>query len=157
MWEVLENNEYGFAFKDLVVIDAGCNVGSFSLWIYPQTKAIYAIDNDEEVLNLFAKTVKDNKMKNVFLTKGKLGNGKNDTVTLTDLVKDENRIDLMKIDIEGGELEVVNAKDFPKNKINTIIGEHHYNGTQLEEFKTRLRVLGYEYTEKPNSHFICRK
>lgn len=155
LWEVLENEEYSFLFKDFVVLDLGCNVGAFSLWMLPFAKEIYAIDKDQEPINLFNETIRANEYKNIKTYVCKL-----DAVnTLADFMSGHAipSIDIMKIDIEGDELDVFEHENFPAQKINSIIGEHHYDGSRLERLIQRINELGYLYRELPNGHFIARK
>lgn len=60
--EVIEGNEYSFAFQDLVVLDIGCNIGTFSFWIYKLAKEIYAIDIIPEIIDKLNKTIQENKL-----------------------------------------------------------------------------------------------
>lgn len=155
LWEVLELEEYSFLFKDLDVMDLGCGIGSFSLWIYPFSSKIYAIDMDEQCVNLFRKTVKDTKLDKIEIFKERMG-GKNTIKTFMD-GHSIKHIDVLKMDIEGDELEVLESADFPADRINTIIGEQHYSDSRLESFITRLSSLGYRYTNIPGGHFVARK
>lgn len=146
VWEVFENGEYHFAFRNLRVIDLGCNIGTFSLWIYPMVKEIHAIDKEQKYIDLFNKSIKDNGMNKI----------KTYTERLTDLagfMSGHNipYIDLLKVDIEGDEIPLFENPSFPKDKVNTIIGEYH--GTPI---KGLLVDMGYLYTEYPDNHFIAQ-
>lgn len=145
IWEVLENKEYSFLFNDLVVVDLGCNIGAFSLSIYPYAKEIHAIDMEREHIDQFNRTIKDNELKSV--------------KTYVERVKDLNSflsghaipfVDLLKIDIEGDEHEVF-ANYFPTHRVRAMVGEYH-NGS----VKGVLEDLGYRYFEHPNNHFVAR-
>lgn len=155
LWEVLENNEYSFLFKDLIVMDLGCNIGAFSLWIEPFASRIHAIDVDEYAISLLNKTIKDSEMEKIktYIAKIDGVNG------LAGFMSGHNipYIDVLKMDIEGDELDVVNSEDFPYDRVQTIIGEHHYSGTLAQRFQDRLSTLGYRYAELPNNHFIARR
>ena len=63
--EVMERNEYAFLFKDLVVIDVGCNIGTFSFWIHKLAREIHAIDLDQRQINNMNQTIKTNKINKV--------------------------------------------------------------------------------------------
>jgi len=58
--EVLENNEYRDVFNDLVVMDIGANIGTFSFWIYAHAKVIYAIEPSERNVECMNKTIEYN-------------------------------------------------------------------------------------------------
>lgn len=155
IWEVLENQEYSFLFKDLTVLDIGCNVGAFSLWIYPFVSRIWAVDMEQSHIDNLNKTKRDNQLDNLTTMRERVGiDG-----TLAQLMSGHaiNKVDILKLDVEGDELTIVNSEDFPADKIHTIIGEHHYNGDQFNEFRDRLQKLGYIYTEYPNNHFKAVK
>ena len=155
LWEVLENEEYDFLFRKLVVMDLGCNVGAFTLWIYPRAGMVYSIDADENAINLLKQTARDSGMSEVRPFHAKI----DATNSLAGFMSGHsiNFIDVLKIDIEGDELDVVEAEDFPASKINTIIGEHHYTGELAERFAARLGELHYNYMELPNNHFVARR
>jgi ribosomal protein L11 methylase PrmA len=145
IWEVLENKEYSFLFNDLVVVDLGCNIGTFSLSIYPCAKEIHAVDMEQEHIDLFNKTIKDNELHSVY--------------TYTERVKDLGGflsghsipvVDLLKVDIEGDEHELF-INNFPIEKVRTIVGEYHNRSV-----RGLLEDLGYRYFEHPNQHFVAR-
>lgn len=157
IYEVYEQGEYAFAFKDLVVMDIGCNIGTFSLWVYPYARKIYAVDCEERNVALFRKTINDNELQNIYPSVSKIYSH-NDTgdipqYSLAGYMSGNSisYVDLMKIDIEGDEVEVFLAEDFPVGKIRTIIGEYH--GRPVKEI---LEARGYRYTEFPNYHFLAR-
>ena len=64
------------------------------------------------------------------------------TISLQDLTTKYKieQVDILKLDIEGGEAEVIRSSEFPKlsKKIKVIIGEH------LEPVKGLLEELGYK-------------
>lgn len=155
LWEVLENNEYSFLFKGLIVMDLGCNIGSFSLWIEPFATQIHAIDMNEHAISLLNQTLKDSEIGNTKTYVAKI-DGVNG---LASFMSGHGipYIDVLKMDIEGDEFDVVNGDDFPCDRIQTIIGEHHYSGTLAQSFHDRLNDLGYRYTELPDNHFIARR
>jgi len=144
-YEVLEGNEYSFMFDDLIVMDAGCNIGSFSLWVYPRAKTIHAIDPSTKHLDLFKKTIKDNGITNIITYEERL-------LDLGGFMSGHNIpvVDVLKLDVEGDEIEIL-KNNFPKDKVRTIIGEYH--GAPVRGL---LEDLGYRYGELPNQHFIAR-
>jgi hypothetical protein len=60
-------------------------------------------------------------------------------------------VDILKIDIEGGEYEAIN-RDFPVDKIATVVGECHF-----KSLKEQFDILGYRYFELPNQKFVARR
>lgn len=182
--EIIADQEYDFLFKNLVIMDVGCNTGTFSLWLYGMAKQIYAIDIAEENINNLKQTIEDNKLTKIspyllgiagengqrhVLKQGGAGLGgwqlSNDAgdmpvLTISKFMEQENikHIDILKIDVEGSELEVVEAKDFPADKISLILGEIHFDLQDVRDrFKARLEELGYRYTMYLNNKFIARK
>lgn len=182
--DVIQDGEYDFLFKDLVVIDLGCNIGTFALTMLPVAKVIYAVDLAEENINNLTKTIEDNKItkikpylmaiggsnrprgiiKNGIASEGgwQLSDVPGDTTTRTlNSFMSENAIkyaDILKLDVEGSEYEIITADDFPADRISTIIGETHYGDISLREaFRKRLVSLGYRYYELRNNHFVARK
>lgn len=147
IWEVFEQGEYSFFLDKLRVLDLGCNVGAFSLWIYPKIEQIWAVDCDEKYLDNFKETIKANELKGITLYKDRV-------LDLEDFMKGHsiNNVDLLKIDIEGDEYEVF-SKPFPK--IPLIIGEYHIRPDQVP-VENLLTQAGYRYFEMPNNHFIAR-
>lgn len=179
--EVIDKNEYSFLFKDLIVVDVGCNIGTFSYWIYKLAEKIYAIDLSEENIEVLKRNIKNNKMDKIIPYCCAIGGGTSkryvkhegsasggswgfadksdllvETYSLGDFCKREsiNLIDVLKIDVEGAEYEILNAPDFPKNNIRTIIGEWH-NESSGERVKTILERLGYRAFIK-GRHFLAR-
>ena len=146
LFEVLEQGEYGFAFDNLVVMDLGCNVGAFSLWIYPRARIIHAIDMEEKYLSFFRQTIKDNELTDIVLYKDKV-------LDLSNFISGHKipKVDLLKIDVEGDEVEIF-ENNFPSNKVYMIVGEYH-----LKPVKDILERIGYEYFEYPNKHFLARR
>lgn len=184
--EVIEGNEYSFLFKDLVVVDLGCNVGTFSFWIYKLAREIHAIDMVPENINSLNETIQKNKLDKIktyciaitgsnmprkYSKDPVLGGGGSvirerggqfltDCVTLKQfMVKHKiDYIDVLKMDVEGMEREIVQAADFPSDKINTIIGEVHYNPRNRghHQVEDLLVKMGYRFTDLGN-HFLARK
>lgn len=183
--DVLINKEYDFLFKDLVVIDIGANIGTFSFYIYNKAEKIYAIEPAIENLVSLRETVKKNRLdkikifelaicgseKGLFLRKkGGPQSGadrltRDGTVsvkckTLTEFMDDEeiDYVDLVKIDVEGLEHDIFLSDDFKKGsrKINTIIGEMH-PGYNLNAFRENLDSLNFKLKIYRPNHFVARK
>jgi len=145
IWEVLENGEYKFLFDQLTVIDAGCDIGTFSLWIYPHAKFIHAIETEPRHLDNFRKTINDNGLKNIQLYEERL-------LSLGDFMSGHQIpiADVLKLDVEGDEVEIL-SHNFPKDRVRVIIGEYHQ-----KPVRDIIESLGYRYFEFPNQHFLAR-
>lgn len=69
---------------------------------------------------------------------------------------DENKIekvDLMKLDVEGSEVEILSSTPFKNvaNKINTIVVERHaWNGRHENQLVDALKSVGYQVNQIPN-------
>ncbi len=147
IWEVLENNEYSFLYDKLRVLDLGCNIGTFSLWIYPHIDKLWAVDSEQEHIDNFSKTIKDNDLRSITIFTERV-------LDLKEFMGGHNitNIDVLKIDIEGDEYKIFERADFPSDEIKTIIGEYHQNSPEQ-----LLIDKGYRYFEVPNKHFLARK
>lgn len=183
--EVIEGDEYAFLFNDLVVVDLGCNIGAFSLWIYKLAREIHAIDMVEDNINSLNETIEKNgldKIKTycIAITSNNkprrynkdrvLGGGGSlildegqlltDCMTLRQFISKNGigHIDVLKMDIEGMEEEILKAEDFPSEQIHTIIGEiHKVRRGQFTTVKDSLEKMGYKYSEPIPNHFLARK
>jgi FkbM family methyltransferase len=122
-----------------IIVDIGANIGRYTILggnNNPRAK-IYSIEPEEDNFNILSKNVKLNNLKNVELIKTALGNQKGEVKlykskganhgghsilnktdnfelvklnTLDALIKDKvNEIDLIKIDVEGFELDVLSG------------------------------------------------
>ena len=182
--DIIKNNEYKDVFNDLVVIDLGCNIGAFSLWIYEYSKIIYAIDPAPENIELLNQTATYNNLSKlrtfVMAISGggmreiddqhspsggswKLTNGTQaqhmvPTQTIGQFMDSQNieYVDILKIDVEGAEEEIFESSSFGEvaPRIKTIIGEYH-NGKCPTK---RLEALGYRVTDnKDCSKFVARR
>jgi FkbM family methyltransferase len=178
IYEVMEGEEYSYLFDHLTVLDAGCNIGAFSLWIYPRADVIVAVDLVDQNIKHLKKTVEDNKYYKIHPVccaiagktgprearefdlpgdgSGKMiesGNIVVDAYTTLDFMKKNkiHHVDVMKLDVEGAEYEIFEDPTFPVDRINTIVGEYH-----LVSPGTQLSNLGYTYQEW-GSHFLARR
>lgn len=173
--EVLIGKEYEpllvgmniFDRNDLTVVDLGCNIGTFSMYIYDKAKVIHAVDFAPNCISLLRQTKEQNKFDKIQLHQTAIsgdnriihvsslestdgGNsiyGQQDeipTKTLATFMKEQGleTIDLLKMDVEGAENEILMAPDFLplRSKIRVIIGEYHDGSIQGV-----LKSLGYNY------------
>lgn len=150
--EIFKENELDFEFKNArVIVDGGAHVGCASIWLsikYPNSK-IYAIEPDEENYKLLVTNSKlfpniiplkyglwskktyllvDNKNKdnwNFTVSEVEFNSGL-EGIGITDLMEmfDIKKIDILKIDIEGSEVELF-KNSLWINKVEFIIIELH--------------------------------
>lgn len=76
-------------------------------------------------------------------------------VTLDKLFEDEGitHIDLMKLDIEGSEIEVISSSSFREvaDKIDVVCGESHgWSGRHPNQLKEAFVTRGFDFTVIPN-------
>jgi FkbM family methyltransferase len=182
--EVIEDREYFFVFDYDVVVDVGANIGTFSIFIYNYAKEIFALEPIPNNFNYLIKNLIDNNLSKVkpyqIAIGGKSGKRKMLTnglaegeggwslddkgelevgcLSLADFMQQEKieYIDLLKLDVEGAELEIVQAEDFPAKKIGTIIGEIHYGDDRATTFIKRLLQLGYNLQAYKRNHFKAK-
>ena len=179
--DVFKNGEYRLLFHYPTVLDIGCNVGAFSLWIKDLADEIYAIDIAQPNIDNLKKTLENNKITTIkpfccaigggtvissVRMDGTAGSGawrleqSNDaqiqTYSLNDFMEKEHiaYADLVKIDVEGGETEIIEAPDFPYKKIGTILGETH--AQRWGGVKVRLQRYGFKWWGN-EQYFIGRK
>lgn len=173
--ELFGNNEYEEVtkVKANIILDIGACAGEFSAYIYDKAKTIYALEPYSEHFKELEENIKEfeltkikpfrlalsNKNETGKLLIGvrgghKLGDGEETEEvpikTLATFMEENNieHVDVLKIDIEGGEDAVFQSDDFYKvaDKIAIITGEH------LQGVKDHLIKLGFEYVEgNPNS------
>jgi len=184
--EVIIGNEYSFAFDDLVVVDIGANIGTFSLWIYDRAKKIYAIEPVKEVLDCLDETIKDSNLTKIKTYQLAISDGNylgmmkengdphmgawrinsqgkypTEIMSLGKFFEKEGieHADIVKMDVEGEEEKILLADDFPKDKISTIIGEDHdlRNEEDKRSLKPALDKIGFEYFVCPHHHFMGRR
>lgn len=180
--EVIDGNEYSYLFKDLVVMDVGCNVGTFSLWIYQMAKKIYAIDIASGNISALNETIQKNHLDKILTYNCGIGGGSGQRYVektgsaeggswhITDKKCDDmiqvysvndffsresiDHIDVLKLDVEGAETEILESRDFPYKRISTIIGETHSN--RAEGVHITLRNMGYSVTGD-SGHFLAKR
>lgn len=168
--------------KDLgngnVCLDVGACTGEFSLWVSNQFSKIYAIEPVKSLYENLKDTVSGftnieavnialgGEDRNGHMIGGEEGEStlsedttptKDDVpvLTLASFMKKINidYIDCLKIDIENGEKNVFESKDFEEvaDKIKFIIGEHLASMS-----KDRLESLGFRMRDYKHGHIFER-
>jgi FkbM family methyltransferase len=136
-----------------VVVDVGANIGYYTVLLAQKAKIVYAIEPEEETFEILSKNVVENKLKNVVLIKAAVGDGNgmvelyksflnngdhrlwgnSDTREtevvclrkLDDMLVNEEKIDLIKIDTQGWEPAVIGgAKNIIERDRPTIFLEY---------------------------------
>jgi len=170
-----------------VVLDIGANIGAFCVYASATANKIYAFEPESSNYRQLLKNIQLNKKcekiiplkvavgresKKVYIYKGIFNKGASSVIYK---ITDErevaeirglsnmmdtlgiNKVDLLKIDIEGGEYDLLYG--LPKEefkKIDRIILEYHYvDGESYVDLKNYLTSLGYKtYIHKGLSFFI---
>jgi FkbM family methyltransferase len=176
--EVFKKNVYNLGLN---IIDVGALAGEFSFWVSPYAKNVYAMEPEKSQYEELEWNIKDYEFKNVIpfhLAIGKtngvtkvVGSSRGGYVTdqntkdpnaqevelktLATFIKENNidYVDILKIDIENGELDVFTADDFNEvsDKIHLIIGEH------LDSSQPILENMGFVMIEHNNNNKIFKR
>jgi len=157
-----------------VVIDAGASVGLFTRYMLRKgAKNVIAVEPDERSIKAlnsnfyqedrvkvypYALSFKDGKTK-FYQSKNPLNSSLDsnweeentevdvDLISLENLVKDFDKIDLLKLDIESAEYEVIdNTPDYIFNKVDRILLEFHREQGRLQGITDKLSKLGFKST-----------
>lgn len=168
--------------KNPTIVDLGGHIGSFSIPLARKLKnkcKIYTFEPDKNNYELLKRNIKLNNIKSITSYNYAIGakngigylknkNINNDAYHLSDSKKDSTeceiktlkkmfgnkKIDLLKMDIEGGEYKIINHKEsfkFIKENVNYIFIEHHpiskkYNGLYVRELLSKSFNVIYENT-----------
>ena len=163
--------------RDLTVLDLGANIGIFSMYVKDYAKKIIAVEPAEENFNCLLLNAESFNFKekstlikaaignkegklNLYHSPNKtahtlLGGGDNfeevEIKTIAQVLKETktDKVDLMKIDIEGSEFDVLCGDSFIEAapKIQHIFGElHSWAGRNYSQVGWALRSLGYRFS-----------
>ncbi len=159
--------------RDLVIVDVGSNIGLTVQYFLGHAKQVYAIEPESTNYEALVKNIEFNGWNNVtpikaaiaekdgemdlninptnktshsFFYKHGRGTEKVRVITFETLFKENNieKIDFMKLDIEGYETIVLLGEDFKKmvEKINSFIVEFH--DYDFWKVTTHMAELGYK-------------
>jgi FkbM family methyltransferase len=189
--EIFVNESYKFeSSKDSQVIyDCGANIGISCLFfkkIFPSSRII-AFEADPEIAKILQDNLDRNQIKNItviskavwkdnngvefgtgFADAGSIYNSVNkirvESVRLRDMIEKEEKIDMLKIDIEGAEVGVLNdCKESLSNVQNLFIEYHEWKGfsQKLDEILSILSQNEFEYFIEPitkiHQPFVAKK
>lgn len=170
--------------KDLTILDVGANIGLASNFFKDYAQKVYAFEPAVQHQECIKKLIEFNKIKNIIpvayalaattgttkffhnqnstmFSMNSLVNDKNDyeevkTITLEDFIKKNNieKIDFMKLDVEGSEGEIITSDGFQNvaDKIHTIVGEWHtWSSMNQQMFANTFRDMGFNFTWYKNT------
>lgn len=173
--EINNNVWYDKILEDLnnnsVIIDAGANVGLFSLYMLPKVKELYCIEPMPEHVEVLKSLNLNCRIYQVALsnqngttafkvdssntTCNKIGEGDLivETVTLLSLLEDNNikEVDLLKLDIEGGEQMVIledNTVGEALKRCKTVFIECHtppWGNVNENEVINKMKSFGFKH------------
>src|SRR3989344_8770094 len=169
-----------------VVLDVGANIGAFSVYAGATANKVYAFEPESSNYGQLVKNIQLNKKiekiiplkvavgresKKVYIYKGRFNKGASSAMyKITDErevaemrglsnLMDElgiHKVDLLKIDIEGGEYDLLYGLPKKKfEKIDKIILEYHYvDGESCVDLKNYLVSLGYKTNIRKGLGFL---
>lgn len=174
--------------ENLTIVDAGFNIGLFSLYASRFAKQIYAFEPAKETYEIGLRNLKDNHIQNVKLFQKAIGikDGKtsffhNTNTTMNSamavvasepnaheevemirfdtFVKQEEieKIDFLKLDIEGSEGEVLGHSSFEKIApiVDALVVEYHsWSGYNPQQLVSTLRDYGFLVEQIPSEAVI---
>jgi FkbM family methyltransferase len=163
--------------KDLTIVDVGANIGMFTLWMYPFSKKIYSVEPSAVHLETLRKMIEFNGLDRVEVIPVALSNkdgtadfyhnenttafsltpGKGEketvkTVTIGNLTKDIEHVDILKVDVEGAEGTLFSHPSFDEvaKKTDQIIVEYHnWCGITPALLMNTVRDRGYNVVTLP--------
>lgn len=127
-----------------IVIDAGAREGDFALPYIDMIQKLYLFECDTGWIKALEMTYKDYKDKVVIIPKMLSDQVDEDRTTLSAILGEE-KIDFIKMDIEGAEVETLRASQtlLKNNDIRCAICCYHRRHDK-EEIETILKESGYE-------------
>lgn len=169
--------------KDLTILDIGANIGITSYYFSQFAKKIISVEPSKEHFKILTKVIEYNQLKNIeavnkaiymneeelplykntnktmFSLHGAVHDGSEQpemvqTTTIEKLIEKIDKVDLMKIDIEGSETEVLSHPSFQDiaHKIDKVITERHaWSGRQPQQLLDALKMAGYKIDTIPSS------
>ena len=131
-------------YKDDVIVDAGVAEGNFALTYIDIVSKAYLIESDKRWLDALELTFKPYKQKVVFVPYNLSDEDTKNSVTLDTIIKN-NRIDFIKMDIEGAEAKALlgGIETLKNNDLRLSVCTYHRK-RDLEYVHFILESLGYE-------------
>lgn len=167
--EIFSQEIYKFnnSSSNPVIIDCGANIGLSTLYFaiaYPNSK-VFAFEPDNVIFNLLQKNINDNKLANVtiyneavwikdaelsFSNKGSEASQIDTTgqsvtkvkaIHLAQFLAQFEKIDFLKMDIEGAEFDVVKNCASELHKVQHFFLEYHGTSSETEKLTTLLDIV----------------
>lgn len=167
--EIFGENIYQFntPHTNAVILDCGANIGIGTLYFainYPDS-SIHAFEPDQFIFELLQKNVTDNQLHNIvlhndavwidnctlsFSNKGSEASqidasGQSATkvkaIRLSNFLSNFDKIDFVKMDIEGAEYEVIKDCADQLYKIENLFLEYHGTSSETEKLSTLLNIV----------------
>ncbi len=139
-----------------IVVDAGVAEGIFALMLLDRTRKIYLIEPDEEWVEALKITFKDYMDKVVIVNKF-LGNFDSERMcSLKNIVLENGMIDLVKLDIEGAELDALTGIGFEQlaSIKEYIICVYHYQNEEGDVKTFFEKQKEFRYISKIREGYI---
>lgn len=128
-----------------IVIDAGVAEGSFALQVIDQVSKIYLVECDVKWFPALERTFASYRNK-VVLVQKMLGNRNDENWITIDTMVGEDKIDFIKMDVEGAEADVLLGAEetLRKNEgIRCVIATYHASGME-DRIKKFLKERGFD-------------
>ncbi len=145
-----ENSPHSYNMEQLglnsqdVVIDGGAAEGFFSLQIIDKVKKIYLIEGDERWLEALKYTFQPYSHKVVIVPKW-LGSKNDENMISIDQINKEEKVTLVKLDIEGAESDAVQGgeKTFSSAQKMQVIACTYHTTEDAEKFLEYFNSKGF--------------
>ncbi|WP_456374739.1 FkbM family methyltransferase [Methanocaldococcus sp.] len=158
-------------FKDKIIIDAGANIGLYTLIASAFAETVISIEANPLNYQYLQTNITNNNITNIIsINKALMGRKKEyvnihfgsfsgessifeiskdsirvPVITLEEIIEEFGIIDLLKIDIEGAEFDVFENTDLNTlKKINYIVGEIHTKRGNINSIINKLENAGFK-------------
>lgn len=127
-----------------IIIDAGTCEGNFAIRFIDKIKKAYLIESDPKWIECLERTFNPYKNKIVICNKFLTRYDSDTTITIDSLINDE-KIDFLKMDIEGAEIDALLGakKMLLQNNVKCAICSYHKMNDE-ENIRFIMEALGYE-------------
>lgn len=137
------NAEFNVSEGD-IVLDAGVAEGNFALSIIDKVKKIYLVESDKDWIEALEYTFESYREK-VEIVQGFLSDQDTDETVTIDHIIGKNRLDFIKMDIEGAEISAIKGgkRTFQNNTLKVAACSYH----QTDDYNKIVQLLkeyGYE-------------
>lgn len=128
-----------------VVIDAGVAEGNFALSIIDKISKVYLVEVDKEWIEALKETFKEYMDKVVIIEKFLTDYTDKEHITLDSILENE-KVNFIKMDIEGAEIQALNGgiNTFSKNNDITVVICAYHNENDDLEIKNILRNYDFK-------------